>query len=128
MWGFQSQCFPTTKGLKAEVSEEILKWHSHSLCLSAELWIIFLWLACLSQLSQGQLQLDSVNKNWCKVQHWRRGHVKILKRLSLSLNADLCIHSYWLSRLRQASQRKMIQSSALRLRLIRFKILTCPLL
>ena len=52
--------------------------------------------------------------------------VKILKRLSLS--ADLCIHSYWLSRLRQASHRKMIQSSALRLRLWRFKILTCPLL
>ena len=50
--------------------------------------------------------------------------VKILKRLSLS--ADLCIHSYWLSRLRQASQGKMIQSSALRLR--HFKILTCPLL
>ena len=37
--------------------------------------------------------------------------------LSLSLNADLCIHFYWLSRLRQASHRKMIQSSALRLRL-----------
>ena len=28
--------------LKAEVSEEILKWHSHSLSLSAELSIIFL--------------------------------------------------------------------------------------
>ena len=54
--------------------------------------------------------------------------VKILKRLSLSLNADLCIHSYWLSRLRQAGHRKMIQSSALRLRIWRFKILTCPLL
>ena len=38
-----------------------------------------------------------------------------MKRLSLS--ADLCIHSYWLSRLREASHRKMIQSSALRLRL-----------
>ena len=37
--------------------------------------------------------------------------------LSLSLNADLCIHFYCLSRLRQASHRKMIQSSALRLRL-----------
>ena len=37
--------------------------------------------------------------------------------LSLSLNADLCIHFYWLSRLRQASHRKMIQSSVLRLRL-----------
>ena len=54
--------------------------------------------------------------------------VKILKllSLSLSLSADLCIHSYWLSWLRQASHRKMIQSSALRLR--RFKILKCPLL
>ena len=39
--------------------------------------------------------------------------VKILKCLSLSLSADLCIHSYWLSWLRQASQGKMIQSSAL---------------
>ena len=37
--------------------------------------------------------------------------------LSLSLNADLCIHFYWLSRLRQASHRKMIQISALKLRL-----------
>ena len=46
-----------------------------------------------------------------------------MKHLSLSLSADLCIQSYWLSRLRQASHRKMIQSSALRLR--RFKILTC---
>ena len=51
-----------------------------------------------------------------------------MKRFSLSLIADLCIHSYWLSWLRQASHRKMIQSSALRLRLWRFKILTCPLL
>ena len=44
---------------------------------------------------------------------------KILNRhcLSLSLSADLCIHFYWLSQLRQASHRKMIQSSALRLRL-----------
>ena len=47
---------------------------------------------------------------------------------SLSLNANLCIHFYWLSRLRQASHRKIIQSSALRQRLWRFKILTCPLL
>ena len=46
--------------------------------------------------------------------------VKILKRLSP--NADLCIHSYWLSPLRQASHRKMIQSSALRLWLRHFKI------
>ena len=52
--------------------------------------------------------------------------VKVLKRRSLS--ADLCIHSYWLNRLRQASHRKMIQSSALRLRLWCFKILTSPLL
>ena len=49
-----------------------------------------------------------------------------MKRLSLS--ADLCIHSYWLSWLRQASHRKMIRSLTLRLRLWRFKILTCPLL
>ena len=56
----------------------------------------------------------------------RLSNVKILKRLSL--NADLCIHSYWLSRLRQASHRKMIQSSALRIRLWRFKIWTCPFL
>ena len=34
--------------LKAGVSEEILNW----LSLRAELWIIFLWLACLSQLRQ----------------------------------------------------------------------------
>ena len=45
-----------------------------------------------------------------------------MKRLSLSLSADLCIHSYWLSQLGQASHRKMIQSSALRLRLCHFKI------
>ena len=51
-----------------------------------------------------------------------------MKRLSLSLSSDLCIHSYWLSRLRQASYRKRIQSSALRLRLRCNKILTCPLL
>ena len=48
--------------------------------------------------------------------------------LSLSPNADLCFHLYWLSRMGQASHRKIIQSSALRLRLRRFKILTCPLL
>ena len=42
--------------------------------------------------------------------------VKILERLSLNLNADLCIHSHWISQLRQASHRKMIQSSALRLK------------
>ena len=35
---------------KTRVFKEILKWHS--LSLSAELWIIFLWLACLSRLSQ----------------------------------------------------------------------------
>ena len=35
----------------------------------------------------------------------------------LSLSADLCIHSYCLSRLMQASQRKMIQSSTIGLRL-----------
>ena len=34
---------------------------------------------------------------------------------SLYIWRDLCIHFYWLSRLRQASHRKMIQSSALRL-------------
>ena len=45
-----------------------------------------------------------------------------MKHLNLSLSADLCIHSYWLSWLRQASHRKLIQNSALRLR--RFKILT----
>ena len=42
--------------------------------------------------------------------------------LSLILNADLCIHFYWLSRLRQASHRKMIQNLALRLWLCHFKI------
>ena len=44
---------------------------------------------------------------------------EILNRhcLSLSLNADLCIHFYWLSRLREASHRKMIQSSTLRQRI-----------
>ena len=52
--------------------------------------------------------------------------VKILKRLSLSLSANLCNHYYWLCWLRQASHRKMIQSSALRPRLWRFKILKCP--
>ena len=49
---------------------------------------------------------------------------QFLKRLSLSL----CIHFYWLSWLRLASHRKLIQNSALRLRLRRFKILTRPLL
>ena len=34
-------------------------------------------------------------------------------RLSLSLSADLCIHFYCLSQLRQAVQRKVIQTSAL---------------
>ena len=33
--------------------------------------------------------------------------------LSLSPNADLCIHFYWLSQLRQVSHRKTIQGSAL---------------
>ena len=33
--------------------------------------------------------------------------------LSLSLNADFCIHFYWLSQLRQANHRKIILSSAL---------------
>ena len=42
---------------------------------------------------------------------------EILNWHCLSLNADLCIHFYWLSRLRQASYRKKIQSSALTLRL-----------
>ena len=42
---------------------------------------------------------------------------EILNWHSLSLSTDLCIHFYCLSQLRQASQRKMIQSSALRLRL-----------
>ena len=44
--------------------------------------------------------------------------------LCLSLSADLCIHFYCLSRLMQASQRKMIQSLALiiRLRQCQFKI------
>ena len=37
--------------------------------------------------------------------------------LCLSLNTDLCIHFYWLCQLRQANHRKMIQISALRLRL-----------
>ena len=50
----------------------------------------------------------------------------ILNSHCLSLNDNLCIHFYWLSWQRQASHRKMIQSSTLRLR--RFKILTCPLL
>ena len=40
---------------------------------------------------------------------------KILNWHSLSLSADLCIHFHCLRRLRQASQRKLIQSSALRL-------------
>ena len=55
---------------------------------------------------------------------------KILSLLSLrhSLSADICIHFHCLTSLRQASHRKMIQSSALRQRLRRFKILTCPLL
>ena len=52
--------------------------------------------------------------------------VKILKCLSLSLSAYLCIDIYWLSWLGLASHRKLIQNAALRLR--RFKILTCPLL
>ena len=38
--------------LKVGVSEEILKWHSHSLSLIAELWFFFLQLASLSRLSQ----------------------------------------------------------------------------
>ena len=47
---------------------------------------------------------------------------EILNRhcLSLSLSADLCIHFYWLSQLRQASHREMIQR--LRLWLCHFKI------
>ena len=47
----------------------------------------------------------------------------------LSLNADLCIHSYWLLKPTEASKsHKNDSNSALRLRLLRFKILTCPLL
>ena len=46
---------------------------------------------------------------------WRTFFVKILKRLS----ADLCIHLYWLSRLRHESHRKITKNSALRLRLRR---------
>ena len=61
---------------------------------------------------------------------YRTVFVKNLKclSLSLSLSAYLFIHFYWLSWLKQASHRKLIQNSALRLRLRRFKILTCPLL
>ena len=40
---------------------------------------------------------------------------EILNWHCLSLNADLCIHFYWPSRLRQASHRNMIQRSRLRL-------------
>jgi hypothetical protein len=47
---------------------------------------------------------------------------EILNWHSRSLSADICIHFYCLSWLRQASQRKMIQSSFLRLRLSQFKI------
>ena len=47
---------------------------------------------------------------------------EVLNWHSLSLSSDLCIYFYCLSRLRQVSQRKMIQSSALRLRLSQFKI------
>ena len=65
---------------------------------------------------------------WYNTRVLRTVFVKILKRLSLSLSAYLCIQFYWLSWLRQASHRKLIQNSALRLRLRRFKILTCPLL
>ena len=49
-----------------------------------------------------------------------------MKRLCFSLSADLCIYSYWLSRLRQASHRKMIQSSALRLKTMTFQNLNMP--
>ena len=45
-----------------------------------------------------------------------------IQNRSFGLNADLWIHFYWLSRLRQASHRNMIQSSALRQRLCQFKI------
>ena len=50
--------------LKAGVSEEILKWHSDSLSLSAELWIIFLLLACLSRPSQYKLMQRSALRLW----------------------------------------------------------------
>ena len=51
---------------------------------------------------------------------------EILNWLSLSLSAELCIHFYSLSQLRQASQRKMIQCLALRLslRLSRFFLIS----
>ena len=56
-----------------------------------------------------------------KSQHILKAHVseEILKwpSLSCSLSADLCIHFYCLSQLKQARQRKIIHSSALILRL-----------
>ena len=42
---------------------------------------------------------------------------EILNWHGLSLSAEFCIHFYCLTQMRQASQRKIIQSSALRLRL-----------
>ena len=58
-------------------------------------------------------------KDWlCTYQFW--------KSLSLSHSAELCIHFYCLTRMRQASRRKTIQSSALRLR--HFKIDTKTLI
>ena len=62
-------------------------------------------------------QLQSMQWVWKKLKTYVSDEVFNWHCLSLCLIADLCIHFYWLSWLRQASLRKMIQSSALRLRL-----------
>ena len=83
---------------------------------------------CSAWIIGGQGGKGGSRAGGAKIYILRTVFVKILKHLSLSLSADLCIHSYWLSRLRQASHRKMNQNSALRLRLWQFKNLTCPIL
>ena len=68
---------------------------------------------------QKLLQEDSLvsGKNWAMYKIVLKLSEGILSCHSLSLNADLCIHFYWLSQQSQVSHRQMIQNSALKLRL-----------
>ena len=58
------------------------------------------------------------------IAYWRPVIVRILKRLSL--NADLCIHCYWLSRLRQASHRKNDSKFSTKTKTMTFQNLNMP--
>ena len=85
---------------------------------------IKLWLYKSSNQPENENDNGQLSSNFSM--NWLKAYTsdEILNWHSLSVSADICIHFYCLSRLKQASQRKMIQSSALRLRLwlCQFKI------